>query len=314
MQLFAIILSLLLAAIKSAKFLPNNLSEFELERQVKAGDPAALAERERRALLPTYQALQYAKEVTISVLLAVLLLTAYASAPAVGALLMALYFAAAYSIAARGWLTGLVGKLQRWLELRFGRHVAKISPLFAWLAPKRVGGAAATIASRDELRQLIKEDTRLLSPDDKARMLGAFDFGSLLVGDAMVPREHIKTVDIKETVGPVLLDRLHKDGHNMYPVIKKDIDHIKGWLYMSDLTPLDPDIKDVKDALRPTVQYVPVHALLQDVLGAALKTGRQLFIVVDDEGATKGLVSLADALAYLMGQPLPKTALVTTKP
>jgi len=311
-QFVAVCLSLLLAAVKSMRYLPNALSDFELERQVKAGDAAAIAEQERRALLPTYLALQYAKEVALSVILAVLLVSVYGAA--FGAFLTALYFAAAYAISARGWISGAVGNFQQSLEPRVNKYVVKLSPLFKWLAPKHAGSHRSGFQSRDELRQLIATDDQLLAPTDKARMLGAFDFGSLIVADAMVPADHIKTVDVKETIGPVLLDRLHKDGHNVFPVIKKDIDHIKGWLYMSDLSPLDPDLKLVKDAVRPTVHYVPVHAPLIDVLSASLQTGRQLFIAVDDDGKTKGMVSLADALAYLNGEPVSKEALVSTKP
>ena len=314
-QFVAICLSLLLAAVKSLRYQPNALSEFELERQVKAGDAAAISEKERRSLLPTYLALQYSKEVAISVILAVLLLSVYESA--FGALLTALYFAAAYAIASRGWLNGFARSVQLKLEPLVTRYVIKLSPLFKWLAPKEGGTLPAPKSgfhSRDELRQLLKDDVKLLSPQDKARMLGAFDFGSLIVADAMVPADQIKTVDIKETVGPVLLDRLHKDAHNVFPVVKKDIHHIKGWLYMSDLTPPDPDLKLVKDAVRPTVHYLPVNAPLQDVLSAALQTGRQLFIAVNDAGETQGLVSLADALAYLNGEPLAKAAPVSTKP
>jgi CBS domain containing-hemolysin-like protein len=311
-QFVAICLSLLLAAVKSMRYQPNALSEFELERQVKAGDAAAITEQERRTLLPTFLALQYTKEVAISVILAVLLLSTYE--PAVGALLTALYFAAAYSIAARGWLTGWVYGLQRRIEPGITKYVIKATPVFKWLAPKSGGHRQGGFQSRDELRQLIRDDNTLLAPQDKSRLLGAFDFGSLVVADAMVPADQIKTVDAKETVGPVLLDRLHKDGHNMFPVIKKDIDHVQGWLYMSDLVKPHPDLKHVKDAVRSTVHYLPATAPLQDVLAASLMTGRQLFVVVDAAGKTKGMISLADALGYLNGEPLAKAVNVSTTP
>lgn len=311
-QFFAIVLSLLLAAVKSMRYQPNALSEFELERQVRAGNAEAIGEQERRALLPTYLALQYAKEVAISVILAVLLLSTYQSA--VGAFLTALYFAAAYSIAARGWLSGWVNGLQRRVEPSITNLVVKATPAFKWLAPKMSGHHKSGFQSRDELRQLIRDDNALLDPQDKARLLGAFDFGSLVVADAMVPADQIKTVDAKETIGPVLLDRLHKDGHNMFPVVKKDIDHMQGWLYMSDLVKPHPDLKHVKDAVRPTVHYLPATAPLQDVLAASLMTGRQLFVAVDAEGKTKGMISLGDALNYLNGEPLAKAAVVSTTP
>lgn len=311
-QLVAIVLSVLLAAVKTLRYQPNGLSEFELHRQINAGNAGATAEQDRRTLLPTFMALQSLKEILISVLIAVLLIQTHGSVT--GPLLSIVYFTVAYIIAARGWLGNFVWGFQRKMEPHYQKYVAKMAKVFGWLAPKTVGSGGNGIASRDELRALIVSDTQLLGPQDKARLLGAFDFGSLLVADAMVPRDKIATVSVKETVGPILLDRLHKDGHNIYVVIGKTIDHIKGLLYMADLTPLDPELKDVADAIRPTVHYIPVDAGLQDVLAASLKTGRQLFIAVDDHGATKGLITLADALAHLNGEPLPKDAPVSTKP
>jgi CBS domain containing-hemolysin-like protein len=311
-ELVAIILTLLLAAVKTLSYEPNGLSEFELHRKINAGDAHAAAERDRRLLLPTYLALQSAKEIAISVAIAALLILTHTSI--VGSLLSIVYFFVAYIIAARGWLAGMVWKFQQKSEPHYQKYVAKLARAFGWLAPKHVIGGSGGIASRDELRSLIASDTQLLAPQDKARLLGAFDFGSMLVADAMVPRDKIVTVDVRETVGPVLLDRLHKDGHNIYVVVDKTLDHVRGLLYMADLTPLDPDLKDVAEAIRPTVHYVPVNAGLQDVLTASLQTGRQLFIAVDDHGSTKGLITLADALAHLNGEPLPKTAPVATKP
>lgn len=307
----ALVLCFALALVKSLHFKPNSLSEFELGRKIKAGDHAAVAEQERRELLPTYQALQNSKELFLTFLLLWLLFDTHDIW--VGALLSLVFLFAAYLVAARGWLDGFAARIMAKWEPHLHRYARRMAKIIGWFAPRGGVNQGVSIASRDELRQLIAADTHILAPPDKARLLGAFDFGSLIVADAMLPADKIATVDIKETVGPVLLDRLHKAGHNMFPVVKKDIDHIKGWLYMSDLTPLDPELKEVKDAIRPTVHYVPANAPLQDVLAASLMTGRQLFIAVDDQGATKGLVNLADALAFLNGEALPKTAPVSTK-
>lgn len=310
-QLAAVATGILLSVVWAWRLDPNNLSEFELHRQINAGHGAAKAEQQRRLLLPTYQALRSLKEIILVVVLAMLLVPTH---PWFGGVLFFAYLCGARAAAAQGWFGGWVGKIQAWYERRFSGYVQKLAPFLIFLAPKKVFAADTSIASRDELRQLIATDTTLLSPDDKARLLGAFDFGTLTVADAMVERDHIVTVSAKETVGPLLLDRLHKANHRVFVVIKKDIDHIQGLLYMHDLTPLHPDIKEVKDALRPTVHYVHAQAPLQDILGASLLTGRQLFIAVDDQGATKGLITLADALRFLCGQALPSAAPVSTKP
>lgn len=311
-QLGAIVIGIMLSMVWALRYDPNALSEFELQRLVNAGEPAAKAEQERRALLPTYQALCAVKEALLVTLLAILLVPTHSWW--LGGLLFLLYLGGARAAASRGWIGSWVWKLQARFEKHYRGHVRKMAPFLQLLAPKKIFAADTSIASRDELRQLIATDTSLLSPDDKARLLGAFDFGTHTVADAMVPRNNIVTVDIKETVGPVLLDRLHKANHRVFVVVKKDPDHIKGLLYMHDITPLNPEINEVKDALRPTVHYLSHKSSLQDVLTASLITGRQLFIAVDDEGLTKGLITLADALQYLCGEPLPKVVPVSTTP
>lgn len=311
-QIVALLLCVLLALIKTMRFAPSGLSEFELRRRATAGEKEAIAEEHRRMILPTCIAVRDVKELVLTILLLWLLFATHDVW--VGLLLSAAYLFAAHVIFAKGWLAQFAKRLQRMVEDFVNKHAKVFIPALGWLATVRgMEDEALGIASRDELRAVIANDSQLLAPDDKSRLLGAFDFGSLLVADAMVPRDKIITVDSKETVGPVLLDRLHKDKHNIYVVVKKNLDHIQGLLYMHDLTPIDPDIKEVADATRPTVHYLHANAPLQDVLSASLASGRQLFVVTDDDGKTKGLITLADALRFLNGEPLPKIS-PRTKP
>jgi CBS domain containing-hemolysin-like protein len=298
-QLAAIALTLILAIIKSLHYAPIGPSDFELSRQAEAGDEQALAEWHRRAALPTLTALQYIKEIIISVLIAWLLLSAYGTA--VGPLLVVVYFFLAYLISVRGWLGGLAKPLQKKLEPVLVNMATTLIPIMRFVTAKDQPAAGAVIASRDELRHLIDADRQVLSPEDKQRLQGALTFGELKIKDVMVPRDKIATVDINETIGPVLLDRLHNEGHKMFVAVKRDIDHIQGLLYMSDATSGHPDLKTVKDGLRKAVMYLPEDEALLTVLGASLQSGRQLFIVVDNQGNTTGLISLRDALAKLLG-------------
>lgn len=301
-----------MALVTALRFAPNGLSEFELRRLAVAGEHPAIVEEKRREILPVLGVLRNIKQIVLTVLLLWLLCATHEVWA--GLLLGLAFLLLAYIMATLGWLAKPALALQKKLEAFVSKHRKYFLAMFGWLTAKRpLQEDMVGIASRDELRSIIANDTRLLTLQDKARLLGAFDFGSLLVADAMVPRDKIVTVESSETVGPVMLDRLHKDEHNVYVAIKKDIDHIKGFLYMRDLTPLDPDIKEVADAMRPTVHYLPANAPLQDVLSASLSTGRQLFMVVDEEGKTRGLITLADALQYLNGEPIPKVDGVSTK-
>ncbi|HSE60696.1 MAG TPA: CBS domain-containing protein [Candidatus Saccharimonadales bacterium] len=298
-QVIAVLLTFLLAVIKSLHYSPVGPSDFELSRKAEAGDKGAIAEWHRRNALPTLTALQFVKEIIISVLIAWLLLKD--SDSAVGPLLVAVYFILAYIAAARGWLGGIAKPLQQKLEPFLIKIAVAIGPFMKFMTAKDRPVSGAVVASRSELSHLIDADRRVLTPTDKQRLQGALAFGGLKIKDVMVPRGKIKTVELKDTVGPVLLDRLHKDGHKMFVVVKKDIGHIEGLLYMSDVMSGHPDIKIVEDAVRKSIVYLPEDEELLTVLGASLQTGKQLFIVVDNQGNTTGLITLRDTLAKLLG-------------
>lgn len=308
-QLVAFGLALVLALIASMRFTTNGLSTFELDRQLQSGSDQALAEQKRRALLSTFMAFNVLKQWAIIVAIFVLLFATHSVV--IAAALSALYLLLAKIIESREWFLRPAGAVQRWAE-RVGTGLASVfAPYVKWIAPKPQI-TSGQIASREELSVFLS-DTKILSPQDRDRLMAAINFGGLLVVDAMVPRDKIDTVDLSETVGPVLLDRLHKRGHKMFLVVKKNLDHVKGWLYMADLVPLDPQIKTVQDATRPKVHSLPVNAPLQDVLVASVQTGRQMFLVVNQTGGVDGLITLADVLARINGQPLPKEAPVSVQ-
>jgi CBS domain containing-hemolysin-like protein len=298
-QLAALALTLLLAVIKSLRYAPIGPSDFELSRQAEAGSEAAVLEWRRRGALPTLVALQYIKEIIISVVIAVLLFGFHG--PVLGSLLAGVYFFLAYLLAVRGWVGGLSRPLQKSLEPILIKVATALKPVLGFMTAKDSQAAGASVASRGELVHLIDADKQVLSPEDKQRLKGALAFGTLKIKDVMVPRDNIATVEVDETVGPVLLDRLHKEGHKIFVAVKRNLDHIEGLLYMSDATSGHPDLKKVKDGVRKSILYLPEDEELLTVLGASLQSGKQLFIVVDNQGNTTGLISLRDALAKLLG-------------
>jgi CBS domain containing-hemolysin-like protein len=298
-QIIAVVLTLLLAVVKSIKYAPIGPSDFELSRQAEAGDELAVAEWHRRNALPTLVALQYIKEIILSVAIAVMLLAFHG--PVLGSVLTGVYFFFAYLISVRGWVGGLAAPLQKKVEPILVKLAATLAPVLKFMTARESHSTGAIVASRDELKHLIDADRQVLSPADKQRLKGALEFGERKIKDVMVPRDAIVTAELDETIGPVLLDRLHKEGHKMIVVIKRSLDHIEGLLYMSDATSGHPDLKKVKDGLRKSILYLPEDEELLTVLGASLQSGKQLFIVVDNQGNTAGLITLRDALASLLG-------------
>lgn len=311
-QITALVLALLLAFVKSLQYTANGVSGFELKRRAQAGDPAAIAEERRRRAIPTLTGLKYLKEIIISVAIAALLIGTQGSL--LGTLMSVVYFFAAYVIGVRGWLSGPARSFQRAMDAKLIHWGIKLQPALRFMTSAPQEEEGSLLASREELAYLVASDKHALKPEDKDHVLGALKFGELTIADAMVPRDHIATVDVKETVGPVLLDKLHKAGHNVFVAVKKDFDDVQGWLYMSDATSGHPDLKLVKDAVRPTVHYVLQSDPLEAVLSASLQSGRQMFIVVDNNGNITGLITLGDALTKLLGSAPPSHIHLSTDP
>jgi CBS domain containing-hemolysin-like protein len=307
----AISLAGAIALIRGFQFAPSELSEFELARRADEGDGTAAYELYRRPLLPTLSGLRSFKIVLLTSLLATLLVATHEWWMGL-LLLLAIWLATELTIA-KGWLSSAAHGLQRFLEPRIITTVRHASSVLKHLAPHHAAMRAQAIGSRDELVAVIAHDTKLLAAAEKARVQGALAFGDLTISDVMVKRGDIATVETKETVGPVLLDRLHKDGFKVFVAVKKDLDHVQGLLYMSDATSGHPEIKTVKDALRPVVHYLAQDTPLVDVLAATLQTGRQLFLAIDHNNQVTGLITLADALERLNGSPVQREVPVVTK-
>lgn len=297
--------------IESFGFKPSSLSQTELERRVERGDVAAKHELNKRAMLPLYYGLVRLKITVLVVGLVGILASFYQLWIALLASLGLLLFVGV--VVAMGWLSGAAKWLQPKIEKHIWRVVSAGAPVFRLFAPRGNGGGETTFASKDELKQMIERDVSVLTPDEKTRLIASMHFSGKTVADAMVSASKIATVNQSETVGPLLLDKLHKMGHNVIVVVGRNLDSVKGLLYMSDLVPLDPEIQTVKDALRPKVIYLPAKAPISAVLAASLKTGKQLFLVAN-KGKVVGLITLADALEHLLGNRLAKDAQLATRP
>jgi Mg2+/Co2+ transporter CorB len=269
--IIASVLAVLMAVGRSFVYTPTSLSQFELERRAAEQDHSAAYELKRRKLFPALRGAHVLLMVVLDIsLLAVLM----AGLPLFWAIIAAVVLRLLVEFAGNhdhGWLSGMAMAIQRATEPSLIGAIAALSGflrLFSYHMPVR---QAAVVGSRDELVHIIDHDTSLLDPAEKARIQGALQFGTLRIRDVMVPRSEIASVSVAETVGPVLLDRLHKASHKIFIVVKKDLDHIQGLLYMADATSGHPDLKTVRDAVRKSVVYLPEDEHLETVLGASCR-------------------------------------------
>lgn len=130
------------------------------------------------------------------------------------------------------------------------------------------------------------------------------EFGDKKVRDVMTPKSMVDALKENETLGPVVLDRLHKSGHSRFPVHEGDVDHMVGMLYLRDLVPLKKNLKYARDAMHKQVYYIREDQDLEHALAAFLKTHHHLFVVVNGYRETVGLLSLEDVIEALLGRKI----------
>ena len=122
----------------------------------------------------------------------------------------------------------------------------------------------------------------------------------------MTPRRKLKLVGAGETVGPLLMDELHKTGFSRFPVVKETKSanpEVVGTLYLKDIIGYEGGDK-VKDLARKDVYYINEDSNLRQALSAFLKTHHHLLIVVNNFEEIAGVLSIEDVLEQIIGQPI----------
>lgn len=145
------------------------------------------------------------------------------------------------------------------------------------------------------------EDTDLSA--DELRVLGkVLDFSEKKVHDVMIPRNKAVTISITDTLSPIVLDELHKSGHERFPVISEDGKSVVGILNMHDLM----DIKQhsaVEEIMMQKVYFVEEDRDLNHVLQVFYKTKQSVFVVNNSASDMVGLISIEDIVQQILGKP-----------
>ena len=146
-------------------------------------------------------------------------------------------------------------------------------------------------------------DMTSASSDEEQKMLsGIVNFGNTEVEEIMRSRIDITAIELTATFEQVK-QTIIESGFSRLPVYDEDLDNIKGTLYVKDLLPY---IKGGNDfgwqRLMRKAYFVPMHKKIDDLLEEFRSHKVHMAIVVDEYGATQGLLSLEDILEEVVGE------------
>ena len=165
---------------------------------------------------------------------------------------------------------------------------------------ERVARKKANI-SIDELSNAM-EITKDHTEEERQMLSGIVSFVNTDVGEIMKLRMDIEALDIEEDFSAVKR-MIISSGFSRIPVYSENIDNIKGVLYVKDMVPHISEGDDFawQQHLR-NAYFVPEHKKINDLLEEFQTNKVHLAIVVDEYGATQGLVTLEDILEEVVGE------------
>ena len=255
-----------------------------------------------------------------SVIVALFLIPDHFGNGAIGAALAA--FIVLFFVVTEAWPNGWVLRRPEEAALRLAKNarlVERIAPL-RWMAfllmmlvERLMPRAAVRISSEDE--SVVSEE-ELLAVADHALASHAIDedehdmiesviaFGDTLVREVMVPRPDMVVLGSEAKVEDAVALAV-ATGHSRLPVMSSDIDNLAGAIHAKDLLRCfetgGPQRASLTDFVRP-LRYVPETKAADELL-REMQVGRfQLVVVVDEHGATAGLVTMEDLLEEMVGE------------
>lgn len=163
--------------------------------------------------------------------------------------------------------------------------------------------AKGSAMTEHELRTIVNvsQEDGVIEDEEKQMIYNVFDFGDSVARDVMVPRIDMTFVNVENTYDE-LIDIFRTEKHTRFPVYEETTDNVVGIINMKDLLIIPRDEPfSVRSILREpyfTYEHKDTAALLLEMREASYN----LAIVLDEYGATAGLVTLEDLLEEIVGE------------
>ena len=203
---------------------------------------------------------------------------------------------------------------------RFGIFLTRlVTPPLAWLLnylhPSLDRGAEAVgrrysanthtgLYERDDLLDLIKRQSQQADNRLTAEELAIIEHVLMLndqsVGDAMTAGKQVKTVLADDTIGPILIDELHKSGQAFALVRETRKGDFVGALAFRQLG-LESQGR-VRDVMNGHLHYLHEEDSLGQALHAFVATNQPLFLVINNAGEYVGILTITGLLQQVLGR------------
>ncbi|MEA2075202.1 MAG: CNNM domain-containing protein [Euryarchaeota archaeon] len=158
------------------------------------------------------------------------------------------------------------------------------------------------LLSEEEVKTFldIGEEDGAIEEDEKEMINGVLKLDYITVKNVMTPKEDMVCLEANQSVDSAV-ELIRRYGYSRIPVFEGTEDNIVGVLYAKDLLINANDSTISLKKLMKSAYFVPETARVDDLLKEFREGKFHIAIVTDEEGRSKGLVSLEDLLEEIVG-------------
>lgn len=162
--------------------------------------------------------------------------------------------------------------------------------------------AKTSVMTENELRTIVdvSHEEGVIEKEEKQMINNVVDFGDSQAKDVMIPRIDMTYVDVSATYDEII-KIFEENRFTRMPVCEDSADNVIGTINVKDLLLYKPGTEfNIKNYLREpyyTYEFKKTPELLREMR----KSATNITIVVDEYGATVGLITLEDLLEEIVG-------------
>ncbi|MCI8269538.1 MAG: HlyC/CorC family transporter [Lachnospiraceae bacterium] len=156
--------------------------------------------------------------------------------------------------------------------------------------------------TEDELRTIVEvsHEEGVIESEEKKMINNVFDFGDSVAKDVMVPRIDMVMVDV-ETTFEELMEIFRREKFTRFPVYEETTDNVIGIINVKDFLLAERKAFTIRDFLRQPL-YTYEYKKTAELMVEMRKTFNNFIIVLDEYGATAGMITLEDMLEEIVGE------------
>jgi CBS domain containing-hemolysin-like protein len=170
-----------------------------------------------------------------------------------------------------------------------------------------VGRPAKLHGSEEEIILLAERGAQdgTLSKSESSIIANALSLDNVRVSEIMTPRTVVTALHRSSSVAEVFIDHPTLPFGRM-PVFGKNMDDILGVVRGRDLLKAKAHDQDagLVEQFMQEAQFIPETATVANAMQLSLKTHNKLLVVVDEFGATAGVVTMEDVIEHLLGREI----------